>query len=162
MARIDAIYLEDPSSGSPRIVHYLARDGSPIRRDRVRSLLHRRGLRAIYQKPRKTIQGSLSERFPCLVDLDKITYIDQAWATEITYTPMRKGFLYLVAINNLYSRYVLSWKLSNSMDTQICMEGLEMNLASGSWQEIFHYDQDCQFTSADVVDMTWTPATAPG
>jgi len=151
MARIDVIYLEDPSSGSPRIVHYLAREGIPISRDRVRNLMRCMGLRAIYQKPRTTIPGSPSERFPCLVDLDKVTSIDQVWATDITYIPMRKGFLYLVAIMDLFSRNVLSWKLSNSLDTQFCMNALEMALASSRGPEIFHSDQGCQFTSADYV-----------
>mgnify|MGYP002654435603 CR=1 FL=1 len=151
MARIDAIYLEDPSSGSRRIVHYLAREGIPISRDRVRNLMRRMGLRAIYQKPRTTIPGRPSERFPCLVELDNITSIDQVWATDITYIPMRKGFLYLVAIMDLFSRNVLSWKLSNSLDTQFCMDALEMALESGRRPEIFHSDQGCQFTSADYV-----------
>jgi putative transposase len=151
MARIDAIYLEDPSSGSRRIVHYLAREGIPISRERVRNLMRCMGLRAIYQKPRTTIPGSSSKRFPCLVDLDQITSIDQVWATDITYIPMRKGFLYLVAIMDLFSRNVLSWKLSNSLDTQFCMDALEMALASGRRPEIFHSDQGCQFTSADYV-----------
>ena len=137
MARVDAIYLEDPSSGSRRIVHYLAREGIPISRDRVRDLSGRMGLRAIYQKPRTTIPGSPSERFPCLVDLDKVTSIDQVWATDITYIPMRKGFLYLVAIMDLISKNVLNWKLSNSMDTQFCMDALEMALASGRRLELF-------------------------
>jgi putative transposase len=109
------------------------------------------GLRAIYQKPRTTIPGSPSERFPCLVELDNITSIDQVWATDITYIPMRKGFLYLVAIMDLFSRNVLSWKLSNSLDTQFCMDALEMALESGRRPEIFHSDQGCQFTSADYV-----------
>ena len=104
MARIDALYLEDPTSGSRRIVHYLAREGIPISRDRVRNLMRRMGLRAIYQKPRTTIPGSPSERFPCLVDLNEVTAVDQVWATDITYIPMRKGFLYLVAIMDLFSR----------------------------------------------------------
>jgi len=95
------------------------------------------GLRAIYQKPRTTVPGSPSERSSCLVDIDKVTAIDQVWATDITYIPPRKGFLYLVAIVDLFSRNVLSWKLSNSLDTQFCMDALEMALASGSRQRSF-------------------------
>ncbi len=151
MVRIDAIYLDDSSSGSHRIVHYLAREGIPISRDRVRNLMHRMGLRAIYQKPRTTIPGSPSERFPCLVDLDKITFIDQLWATDSTYIPLRKGFLYLVAIMDLFSRIVLSSKPANSVDTQVCMDALEMALAYGSRPEIFHSDLGCQFTLADYM-----------
>ena len=151
MARIDSLYLEDPCSGSRRMVDYLARDGIPISRDRVRNLMRRMGLRAIYQKPRTTVPGDPAKRFPCLVDLREITAVDQAWATDITYIPLQKGFLYLVAIMDLYSRHVLSWKLSNSLDTEFCLEALEMALEGGRKPQIIHSDQGCQFTSAAFV-----------
>ena len=151
MARIDALYLEDPCSGSRRMVDYLAREGIPISRDRVRNLMRRMGLRAIYQKPRTTVPGDPAERFPCLVDLRQVTTVDQVWATDITYIPLQKGFLYLVAIMDLHSRHVLSWRLSNSLDTEFCLEALEMALSSGRRPQIFHSDQGCQFTSSDFV-----------
>jgi putative transposase len=151
MARIDAHYLEDPCSGSRRMVGYLARDGIPISRDRVRNLMRRMGLRAIYQKPRTTVPGAPSERFPCLVDVSTVTAVDQVWASDITYIPMQKGFLYLVAIVDLFSRHVLSWKLSNSLDTEFCLQALEMALEGGRKPQIFHSDQGCQFTSTDFV-----------
>ena len=113
------------------MVGYLARDGIPISRDRVRNLMRRMGLRAIYQKPRTTIPGHPSERFPCLVDLSLVTAVDQVWATDITYIPLQKGFLYLVAIVDLFSRNVLSWKLSNSLDTEFCLEALDVALGAG-------------------------------
>ena len=164
MARIDALYLEDPCSGSRRMVDYLAREGIPISRDRVRNLMRRMGLRAIYQKPRTTVPGDPSERYPCLVDLNQVRGIDQVWATDITYIPLQKGFLYLVAIVDLFSRHVLSWKLSNSLDTEFCLEALEMALAGGHKPEIFHSDQGCQFTStafvarlkAEEVEISWS------
>ncbi|MFN9622272.1 MAG: IS3 family transposase, partial [Cyanobacteriota bacterium] len=151
MARIDSLYLEDPCSGSRRMVVYLARDGIPISRDRVRNLMRRMGLRAIYQKPRTTVPGDPAKRFPCLVDLNQITAVDQIWATDITYIPLQKGFLYLVAIVDLFSRNVLSWKLSNSLDTEFCLQVLDMALEGGRMPEIFHSDQGCQFTSSDFV-----------
>jgi putative transposase len=151
MARIDALYLEDPCSGSRRVVGYLARDGIPISRDRVRHLMRCTGLRAIYQKPRTTVPGAPSERFPCLVVASKVRAVDQVWATDITYIPLQKGFLYLVAIVDLFSRNVLSWKLSNSLDTEFCLEALEMALGGGRRPEIFHSDQGCQFTSSTFV-----------
>lgn len=151
MARIDVLYLEDPCSGSRRMVDYLSRDGIPISRDRVRNLMRRMGLRAIYQKPRTTVPGHPSERFTCLVDLSLVTAVDQVWATDITYIPMRKGFLYLVAIVDLFSRNILSWKLSNSLDTEFCLDALEIALEGGRKPEIFHSDQGCQFTSSDFV-----------
>ena len=151
MARIDALYLEDPCSGSRRMVDYLAREGIPISRDRVRNLMRSMGLRAIYQKPRTTVPGKPSERYPCLVDLRLVTAVDQVWATDITYIPLQKGFLYLVAIVDLFSRNVLSWKLSNSLDTEFCLDALQMALEGGHKPEIFHSDQGCQFTSGDFV-----------
>jgi putative transposase len=151
MARIDALYLEDPCSGSRRMVDYLAREGIPISRERVRNLMRRMGLRAIYQKPRTTVPGDPSERFPCLVDLRLVKAVDQVWATDITYIPLQKGFLYLVAIVDLFSRNVLSWKLSNSLETEFCLQALEMALEGGRKPEIFHSDQGCQFTSSDFV-----------
>jgi putative transposase len=151
MARIDALHLEGPCSGSRRMVDYLAQEGIPISRDRARNLMRRMGLRAIYRKPRTTIPGDPAERFPCLVDLDAVTAVDQVWATDITYIPLQKGFLYLVAIVDLFSRNVLSWKLSNSLDTEFCLEALDMALGSGRKPEIFHSDQGCQFTSGDYV-----------
>ena len=93
MARIDALYVEDPCIGSCRMVEYLARGGIPISRDRVRNLMRRTGLRAIYQKPRITVPGDPSERFPCLVELKQVKEVDQVWATDITYIPLEKGFL---------------------------------------------------------------------
>jgi len=151
IARTAAIYLEDPANGSRRIMHYLAREAIAISRERVHNLVRSMGLQAIYQKPRTTVPGSPSESFPCLVDLDKITSIKKVWATDIAYIPRHKGFLYLVAIVDLFSRNVLNWKPSNSLDTQFCMDALEMALATDSRPGIFHSDQGYQFTSADFV-----------
>ena len=121
MARIDALYLEDLCSGSCRMVEYLAREGILISRDRVRNLLRRMGLRAIYQKPLTTIAGDPAKRFPCLVDLKLVMAVDQVWATDITYIPLHKDFLNLVAIVDLLSRNIISWKLSNSQETEFCL-----------------------------------------
>ena len=80
------------------------------------------------------------------MDLKQVTTADQIWAADITYIPLQRGFLYLVAIMDLHSRHVLSWKLSNSLDTKFCLEALEMALHGGRRPEIFHSDQGCQFT----------------
>jgi putative transposase len=90
------------------MVGYLARDGIPISRDRVRNLMQRMGCRTIYQMPRNTVPGETAERFPCLVDFITVTAPDQVWATEITHIPLRKGFLYLVAVIDLSFRHVYS------------------------------------------------------
>lgn len=108
------------------------------------------GLQAIYQKPRTTIPGAPSERFPCLVYISAFTAVDQVWATDITYIPLQKGFLYLEAIVDLFSRNELSWRLSNGLDTEFCLGALEMAL-EGRRPEIFHSDQGCQFTSTSFV-----------
>ena len=93
MARIDTPYLEDPCSGSRRMVNYLALEGIPISRDRAQNLMCCMGLRAIWRNPRTTIPGDPAERFPCLVDLNAVTAVDQVWATDINYIPLQKGFL---------------------------------------------------------------------
>ena len=151
MARIDALALEDPCSGSRRMVDYLDREGIPISRDRLRNLMRRMGLRAVYQKPLTTVSGDPSVRFLCLVDLNQVRAVDQVWATDITTIPLQKGFLYLVAIMDLFSRNVLSWKLTGSLDTEFCLQALEMALSGGRKPEIFHSDQGCQFTSSVFV-----------
>ncbi len=85
------------------------------------------------------------------MDLREVTGLDQVWATDITYIPTQNGFLYLVAIMDLHSRHVLCWKLSNSLDTEFCLEALEMALSSGRRPQIFQSDQGCQLTSTDYV-----------
>jgi putative transposase len=110
--------------------------------------MRRMGLRAIDQQPRTTVPGEPSERFPCLVDLKQVRPADQIWAADSTYIPLQRGFLYLVAIVDLFSRNALSWKLSNSLDTEFCLQALEMALSGGRKPEIFHSDQGCQFTSS--------------
>ena len=85
------------------------------------------------------------------MDLKQVTAADQIWATDITTIPLQKGFLYLVAIVDLFSRNVLSWKLANSLDTEFCLQALEKALSGGRKPEIFHSDQGCQFTSSDFV-----------
>lgn len=95
--------------------------------------------------------GDPSERFPCLVDVSTVTAVDQVWAADITYIPLQQGFLYLVAIVNLFSTNVLSWRLSNSLNTEFCLNALDMALEGDRKPEIFHSDQGCQFTSSDFV-----------
>lgn len=151
MAHLDRHYLEDPTAGSRRMQQYLRRDGFWVGRDRVRHLMQRMGLRAIYRKPRTTIPGQPSQRFPCLVQVSALQQPDQAWGTDITYIPMRRGFLYLVAVLDLFSRACLAWELSNSLDVEFCRVALERALHSGHVPEIFHSDQGCQFTSHEFI-----------
>jgi putative transposase len=103
--------------------------------------MRRKGLRAIYQKPRTTVPGDPSQRFPCLLDLKMVNAVYQVSVTDITSIPLQRGFLYLVAVVDLYSKHVLCWKLSNSLNTEFCVDSLEMALAGGRKPEIFHPNQ---------------------
>jgi putative transposase len=105
------------------------------------------GIRAIYRRPRTSKPAPGNKIYPYLLRDVKITRPDQVWASDITYIPMAKGFMYLMAVIDVYSRYVLSWKLSNTMDVQFCTEVLEEALSKGK-PEIFNTDQGSQFTSA--------------
>ena len=128
MARIDAIYLDDLCSGNRWMVDSLAREGIPISRCRAQNLLRHMGLRAIYRKPRTTDPGDPSECYPWLVDPRQVAIVNQVWATDINYILLQKCFVYLVVILDFLLRYVISWKLSNSLDTEFCLDALEMAL----------------------------------
>ena len=108
--------------------------------------MRRMGRRTIYQKPRTTVPGVPSERFPCLVEVTTITAVDQVWPTDITDIPLQNGFLYLVAIVDLFSRSVFNWKLTGSLDTEFCHYALEVALAGDRMPEIFHSDQAANST----------------
>ncbi len=151
MEKIDTLYLEDPCIGSRRMVVYLATDRIPIIRDRVHNFIRSVGLLAIYQKPRTTVPGDPSEELPYLVDVSAVMAVYQVWTTDITYIPLQKGFHYLATIDDLFSRHVLSWKVSNSLDTEFCLEAIEMVLDSNRKPDVFHSDQSCHFTSSTVV-----------
>jgi putative transposase len=126
LARFDTLYLKVPCSGSHRMVVHLAREGIPISLIKLRNFMRRMGLRAIFQMPHTSVQGDPSVRFPCLFNLMAITAVDQAWVTDITYIPLQKAFLYLVAMMDLFIRNVYpfveafgySSKLSNSLDAE--------------------------------------------
>lgn len=105
--------------------------------------MRRMGLRASYQKPRSTIPSLSSEQFPCHFELRQFITVDQVWETDLTYIPLLKGFLYLVVIMDLHSRQVLSWKLSNRLDMEFCLDALEMVLSSGVRPVVFYSDHGC-------------------
>lgn len=147
MRRIDERYLTKPFFGSRRMTTWLQRQGEVVNRKRVRRLMQRMGLEAIYPKPRTSVPQAGHRIFPYLLRDVVITGPDHVWSTDITYVPMRQGFLYLVAVIDWYSRFVLSWRLSNSLDTLFCLEALEAALTWGRPQ-IFNTDQGAQFTSA--------------
>ena len=148
MRLIDRQYLATPFYGSRRMTAELRGRGHAVNRKRVQRLMRLMGLEAIYQKPRTSAPAADHRVYPYLLRGLAIDRINQVWAADITYIPMARGFLYLVAIMDWASRYVLAWRLSNTLDAAFCVEALEAALTLGQ-PELFNTDQGCQFTSAD-------------
>ena len=146
MLKIDHIHLKHPSQGSRNIVCFLQNQGVRINRKRVQRLIRAMGIHAIYPKLRTSRPGKGHKIYPYLVRNLTIDRPNQKWATDITDIPMRKGFLYLVAIMDGYSRRVLSWRLSNSMDEDSCVDALEEAIERSVHREILNSDQGAQFT----------------
>jgi putative transposase len=149
MALIDRQYLARPYYGSRRMAAWLATQGHRVNRKRVQRLMRLMGLVAIYQRPNTSKPAPESKVYPYLLGGLRIERINQVWCADITYIPMPKGFLYLVAIMDWHSRAVLAWQLSNTLGADFCVEALEEALARYGKPEIFNTDQGCQFTSTD-------------
>jgi putative transposase len=147
MRLIDAQFLETPWYGSRQMARYLRRAGYEVGRKRVRRLMARMGLAPIYQRPRTTVPHPEHRIYPYLLRDLTIDRPNQVWCADISYIPMRRGFLYLVAIMDWFTRKVLAWRLSNTMDVEFCIEALEGALARFGRPEIFNTDQGSQFTS---------------
>jgi len=147
MLAIDKIHLELPFYGTRKIQLELNTRGFSAGRDRVRRLMRKMGLEAIYRKPKTSIAQPGNHIYPYLLKDLQIERPNQVWATDITYLPMSKGFAYLVAIIDLHSRRVMSWQLSNTMDASFCKEALEEAIEKFGPPEIFNTDQGSQFTS---------------
>jgi len=145
MKLIDRQYLATPFYGARRMAVWLKNQGYRVNRKRVRRLMRIMGIRAIYRRPRTSTPAPGHKIYPYLLSGMEITRPNQVWATDITYIPMARGFLYLVAIMDWYSRYVLSWRLSNTLDASFCVEALEEALGKGR-PDIFNTDQGAQFT----------------
>lgn len=147
MRLIDEQYTRTPFYGVERMTAWLQRTGIVIGHNRVRRLMRLMGLEAIYPKPRLSLPGDdNSRKYPYLLRGLKIERPNQVWATDITYVRLWQGFVYLVAIMDWYSRYVLSWVLSTTLDVDFCLEALREALAIAR-PEIFNTDQGSQFTS---------------
>ena len=146
MKLIDRQYLATPFYGARRIAAWLKNQGYTVNRKRIRRLMQVMGLKAIYRRPRTSQPAPGNKIYPYLLNGMKVTRPNQVWAADITCIPMARGFLYLVAIIDWYSRYVLAWRLSNTMDAGFCVEALEGALQKGR-PEIFNTDQGAQFTS---------------
>ncbi len=147
MRLIDEAFLECPYYGSRQMVRHLHRLGHRVGRARVVRLMRKMGLAAIYQKPNTSAPHPEHRVYPYLLRDLAIVQPNQVWCSDITYISMRRGFLYLVAIMDWYSRRVLSWRLSNTMDVAFCTDALEEALAQHGKPEVFNTDQGSQFTS---------------
>ncbi len=146
MKLIDCQYLATPFYGARKIAAWLKGQGQRVNRKRVRRLMRIMGLKAVYRRPRTSKAAPGHKIYPYLLGGLRITRPNQVWAADITYIPMARGFLCLVAIIDWYSRYVISWRLSNTLDTGFCVEALEEALKKGR-PDIFNTDQGAQFTS---------------
>lgn len=147
MRLIDELYLERPYYGVRKIQQHFRREGCILNEKRIRRLLRKMGLMAIYRKPKLSVKHPHHQVYPYLLKGVVLERPNQVWAVDITYIPMRRGFLYLVAIIDLYSRYVVSWQLSNTLDTEFCVRALLAAFAEHGLPEIINSDQGCQFTS---------------
>jgi len=153
MAVIDTSFLDHPWYGSRQMARHLNRLGHAVGRRRVRRLMAKMGLAPIYQRPRTSDPHPEHRIYPYLLRDLEITRPGHVWCADITYLPMRRGFLYLVAIMDWASRKVLAWRLSNTMDAAFCVDALKETLTRFGKPEIFNTDQGSQFTSADFTDV---------
>ena len=147
MRLIDEQHMKTPFYGARQMARHLQRQGYVVGRKRIRRLMQKMGMAVVYQRPRTTIPVADHEIYPYLLRDLVIDRPNQVWCSDITYIPMRRGFLYLVAIMDWASRKVLTWRLSNTMDTDFCIEALEEAIAKYGKPDIFNTDQGSQFTS---------------
>jgi len=153
MRRIDELFLKYPFYGSRQMVRQLRREGIRVGRHRVRRLMHLMGLEAIYQAPKTSTPHPAHRIYPYLLKGMVIDRPNQVWCADITYIPVQRGFLYLVAIMDWATRHVLAWRLSNTMDARFCVEALTEALARYGKPEIFNTDQGSQFTSFEFTGL---------
>jgi putative transposase len=152
MRLIDAQYTKTPFYGWPKMTVHLQKLGYPINHKRVQRLMQRMGLQAIFPKPRTTIPALAHKIYPYLLRGLPITRPNQVWSGDITYIPLAHGFMYLMAIIDWFSRYVLAWQLSNTLDGLFCIQTLNQAL-QGAQPEIFNTDQGAQFTASAFTDI---------
>jgi putative transposase len=146
MRLLDEQYTAQPVYGSRRMTAWLRRQGHPVNRKRVQRLLRLMGLEAVYPRPKLSAPGPGHKVFPYLLRGVPIGRVDQVWSTDITYVPLTSGFMYLAAVIDWYSRYVLAWRLSNTLDGSFCLDMLDEALRRGK-PEVFNTDQGVQFTA---------------
>lgn len=147
MREIDKLFTKYPFYGARRLAINLPVDYQPVNVKKIRRLMKLMGIEAIYPKPNLSKSNSEHKIYPYLLRGIKIERVNQVWSTDITYVPMERGFLYLCAIVDWYSRYILSWEISNTLTTDFCLKALNDALKTGIKPEIFNTDQGSQFTA---------------
>ncbi len=153
MRRLDELHLAHPVFGSRRLQIMLGREGGCVNRKRLRRLLQIMGIEAIHPKRRTSCPGDRHQVYPYLLKGLKIQGPDQVWCSDITYIPLQQGFMYLVAVMDWWSRYVLSWEVSNTLDGGFCIRAWEKALTAGrSVPRIHNTDQGSQFTSDGFIE----------
>lgn len=152
MRMIDEEYMRHPFYGSRRMMRYLRRCGHTVNRKRVQRLMQAMGLEAIYPKPNTSRPDPGAQRYPYLLKHVTVDRANQVWCTDITYIRLTTGFVYLVAVMDWHSRYVISWELSNTLDGEFCRSALNRALLHGK-PDIFNSDQGSQFTSNDFTNI---------
>jgi putative transposase len=148
MRRIDELHLEHPFAGACMLRDLLRQEGMTVGRKHVATLMRRMGIEALYRKPNTSRKHPRHPVYPYLLRHLPITQPNQVWAMDITYIPMARGFVYLAEVMDWYSRRVLSWRVSISMETDFCLEAVEEAIQRYGTPEIFNTDQGSQFTSA--------------
>jgi len=148
MRLIDEQFLKTPFYGSRRMTASLERSGETVNRKRVQRLMALMGLEALFPRPRTTTPASDARVYPYLLRDRVLTHVNEVWSSDITYVPMRHGFMYLTAVIDWFSRYVLSWRLSNTLEGRFCLEALDEALSLGQ-PEIFNTDLGSQFTARE-------------
>jgi putative transposase len=153
MRRIDELHLEYPFAGSRMLRGMLKREGHPIGRKHVVTLMKKMGIEALYKKPNTSARHPAHRVYPYLLRNMEISRSNQVWAADITYIPMKRGFVYLFAVLDWASRRVLSWRLSNTLTTDFCMEAVQEAISRYGRPEIFNTDQGSQFTSMEFTQL---------
>jgi len=153
MRRIDEIHLDKPFYGSRLTTQVLKREGHEVNRKRVQRLMRLMDIESVAPKPNTSRPSPEHPKYPYLLRNLKIYKPNQVWATDVTYIPLTMGFAYLVAIMDLFSRLVLSWKVSNTLDPGFCVEALQEALRRYGQPEIFNSDQGSQFTCSDFTEI---------
>jgi len=152
MRSIDELHLEHPFLGARKLARLLKDEGYAVGRRHVGTLMRRMGIAAIYRKPRTSVPDKANRIYPYLLSQVTIERANQVWSCDITYLPMARGFVYLVAILDLYSRKVMSWRTWNTLSSEFCVEALQEAIVRFGRPEIFNTDQGSQFTAEVFTD----------